>query len=80
MIMKLAEAARLGALLEAAEKHGKDDEDRDQQHDPQQATPSSRSRPGSAIAPPEHGPGHTHRYAQAQRNMPPGPNYLNRRG
>jgi hypothetical protein len=80
MIMKLAEAARLGAFLEAAEKQGKDDEDRDQQHDPQQTAPGSRSRPGSAVAPAEQGPGHTHVYARAQRNMPAVPNYLSRPG
>jgi hypothetical protein len=31
----MAEAVRLGAFLKAAEQHGKDDEDHDQQHDPQ---------------------------------------------
>jgi hypothetical protein len=74
------EAARLGAFLEAAEQHRKDDEDRDQQHDPQQAAPGSRSRPGPPLAPAEQGPVHKHVYAQAPRNMPPEPNYLNRRG
>jgi hypothetical protein len=37
MIMKRAKADRLGAFLETAEQHGKNDEDHDQQHDPQQA-------------------------------------------
>ena len=76
----MAEAIRLGALLEAAEQHGKDDEDHDQQHDPQQAAGGPRSRPAPPLAPAEPGPVHTPVYAQAQHNMPPAPNYLNRRG
>ena len=87
----MAEAARLGAFLEAAEQYGKDHEDRDQQHDPQQAAPGPRARPAPAatrlvatpapaLAPIEQGPVHTRVYAQVRRNMPPAPNYLNPRG
>jgi hypothetical protein len=79
-----AEAVGLGAFLETAEQHRKDDEDRDQQHDPQQAAAGPRSRPTPALAqgpvPVEPGPVHKRLYAQAQRDMPVPPNYLSRRG
>ena len=79
-----AEAVGLGAFLETAEQHRKDDEDRDQQHDPQQAAAGPRSRPTPALAqgpvPVEPGPVHKRLYAQAQRDMPAPPNYLSRRG
>ena len=75
-----AEAARLGAFLEAAEQYGKDDEYHDQQHDPQQASGGPRSWPAPALSAAEQGPVHTRVYAQAQHNMPRPPNYLNPRG
>ena len=74
------EAVRLGAFLEAAEKHRKDDEDRDQQHDPQQAAAGPRSRPAPAARRPNKdlyiSMGMPRHSAICRR----APNYLNRRG
>lgn len=76
----------LGALLESAEHHGKDDQDHDQQQHPQQAAARPRSRPAppapapapaAVLAAAGHVPVHKHVYSQAPRNMPSVPNYLN---
>jgi hypothetical protein len=76
-----AEAARLGAFLEAAEHQRKDDQHHDRQQYQHQASACPRLRPAAALrAPRAPRPVHTDGYAQAQRNMPAAPNYLNRSG